>query len=284
MEGKITITARQACAVESAALMNPDYDVYLLFTSPGLIKLENTESDRILKALLSYNNVHIQHLDYETYTKGTPVENLYKDGKVEASIYARSHASDVLRYLTLWKYGGIYLDLDVIVIKPLHELPPNYAGSESERNVAAGVLNFSPEGIGHKYAAMCLEDLQKNFRGKDWGYNGPGVITRTVIIYINVVHGKICLVSTLMSAVFSENEEPMSVKEEILEKDSADEDVGGLVDILSGRQLQAQDEVVFTSGRRLSTTETMNKMESDDNDNVTDSISFDSKDKIFSCR
>ncbi|KAF5285510.1 hypothetical protein FQR65_LT13207 [Abscondita terminalis] len=177
-EGKITIQARQACAVESAALMNPIYDVYLLFTSPGLIKFENTESDRILKALLTYKNIHIRHLDYEKYTKDTPVENLYKDGKVEASVYARSHSSDVLRYLTLWKYGGIYLDLDVIVIKPLNTLAPNYAGSESEKNVAAGVMSFSFDGPGRKYAEMCLKDLQKNFRGNDWGYNGPGTITR----------------------------------------------------------------------------------------------------------
>ncbi|XP_031353901.1 lactosylceramide 4-alpha-galactosyltransferase-like isoform X2 [Photinus pyralis] len=101
-----------------------------------------------------------------------------RDGKVEASLYARSHASDVLRYLSLWKYGGIYLDLDVIVIKPLQDLPANYAGSESENNVAAGVINFSPDGRGHGFAQRCLEDLRRNFRGKDWGYNGPGVITR----------------------------------------------------------------------------------------------------------
>lgn len=178
IEGKITIFPRQACAVESAALLNPGYDVYLLFTSPGIIKYEDTQSDRIINALSSYKNVNIRHLDYENYTKDTPVENLYRDGKVEASLYARSHASDVLRYLSLWKYGGIYLDLDVIVIKPLQDLPPNYAGSESENNVAAGVINFSPDGRGHGFAQKCLEDLHRNFRGKDWGYNGPGVITR----------------------------------------------------------------------------------------------------------
>ncbi|RZC37848.1 Gb3 synth and/or Gly transf sug domain containing protein, partial [Asbolus verrucosus] len=81
-------------------------------------------------------------------------------------------------YLTLWKYGGIYLDLDVVVIQSLEGLPPNYAGSESSRNVAAGVLSFSSEGTGHELAKLCLEDLRDNFRGSDWGYNGPGVITR----------------------------------------------------------------------------------------------------------
>lgn len=82
------------------------------------------------------------------------------------------------RYLTLWKYGGIYLDLDVIVIKSLEDLHPNYAGAESDANVAAGVLNFSPVGHGHQLAKSCLNDLKDHFDGHNWGNNGPGVITR----------------------------------------------------------------------------------------------------------
>ncbi|KAJ8957432.1 hypothetical protein NQ318_004912 [Aromia moschata] len=176
--GKISIAARQACAVESAAKMNPNLDVYLLYTSPGNFCYEDTQSDRILKALLSYENVNILHLDFEKYAKGTPVEELYERGLIENSAYPTSHASDVLRYLTLWKYGGIYLDLDVIVIKNLEHIPLNYAGLESDRNVAAGVLSFAPHGVGHHLAKTCLNDLKEHFNGHDWGNNGPGVITR----------------------------------------------------------------------------------------------------------
>ncbi|XP_072391096.1 lactosylceramide 4-alpha-galactosyltransferase-like [Diabrotica undecimpunctata] len=175
---KISITARQACAVESAARINPNFDVYLLFTSPGVLKYEGDESDRILMALLRYNNLKLLHLDYDKYTKGTPLEELYSSGKVDNSYYAQSHASDVLRYLTLWKYGGIYLDLDVIVTQSLEDIPPNYAGIESDKNVAAGVLSFDATGKGHTMAESCVNDLKHNFNGQDWGNNGPGVITR----------------------------------------------------------------------------------------------------------
>lgn len=192
---KITITARQACAIESAARLNPNHNVYLLITSPGLIQYdENSESDRILHALTQYDNVNIYHLDFETYTKGSPVEHLF-NGILQQSHYAQSHASDILRfvvfyyfatitvtssrYLTLWKYGGIYLDLDVIVIKSLENLKSeNYAGAESSRNVAAGVIRFSSSGIGHQMAEECLNDLKVNFNGNEWGSNGPGVVTR----------------------------------------------------------------------------------------------------------
>lgn len=82
------------------------------------------------------------------------------------------------RYLTLWKYGGMYLDLDVIVVKSFEGMAQNFAGSESDKNVAAGVLSFSATGLGHDLASACLHDLRDNFNGQDWGYNGPGVITR----------------------------------------------------------------------------------------------------------
>lgn len=175
---RITITARQACAVESAARLNPNFRIYLLFTSPGAIKSENTRNDRILKQLMMYNNVRMKHLNFQRYLNGSPIEELYDSLKIEASFYAKSHASDVLRYLTLWRYGGIYLDLDVVLIKTLEKLKPNFAGRESDHAVAAGVLSFDFEGDGHKWARQSLEDLKKNFDGWDWGNNGPGVITR----------------------------------------------------------------------------------------------------------
>ncbi|XP_044759737.1 lactosylceramide 4-alpha-galactosyltransferase-like [Coccinella septempunctata] len=199
INGKIVIAAREACAVESAALLHPNLDVYLLFTSPGVFKFEGTESDRFLKSLMSYENVKILHLDYEKYTKGTPLEDLYESGRIEASQYAMSHASDVLRYLTLWKYGGIYLDLDVVVIKNLESLPPNFSGCESMENVAAGVMGFesNSSGTGHNLAHECVMDLKDHFSGTIWGNNGPGVITRLVKKHCKVnkikdAMGKVC--------------------------------------------------------------------------------------------
>lgn len=134
--------------------------------------------------LLSYNNVKIRRLNYENYIKDTPLEHFYKSRKLESSKYSFSHASDILRYLSLWKYGGLYLDLDVIVLKSLENLPPNYAGYDSE-NIAVGVLNFAATGPGHHLAELCVDDLKHNFNGDTWGHNGPGVISRFVKFFLN---------------------------------------------------------------------------------------------------
>lgn len=80
--------------------------------------------------------------------------------------------------MTLWKYGGIYLDLDVIVVKPLSSLPKNFAGAESLQSLGSSVLAFDSDSSGHKISTHCLLDLQNNFNGQKWGHNGPGVISR----------------------------------------------------------------------------------------------------------
>lgn len=67
--------------------------------------------------------------------------------------------SDFLRYLVLYKYGGIYLDLDVVVQKNLDELPANFCGIEKEELEIAD-LNVAVFGLqnktGHHISELCL--------------------------------------------------------------------------------------------------------------------------------
>ncbi|KAL1488372.1 hypothetical protein ABEB36_014848 [Hypothenemus hampei] len=180
--GRIFITSRQACAVESAARMNPDMDVYLLFASPGLIVDYGSESDKFLHVLITeYPNVKIQHFNIERYVQNTPVEDLWTSGKIYKSSYPIVHTSDALRLLTLWKYGGIYLDLDVIVVKNLSNFPENFAGAEAYNLLANGVMGFSQFGKGREYINDCLQDFAINFDGTQWGFNGPHLITRNIL-------------------------------------------------------------------------------------------------------
>lgn len=84
----------------------------------------------------------------------------------------------IFRYLTLWKYGGIYLDTDVVVIKSLEDLPPNIAGAESVDDIAAGVFKFSSTGFGHKMVGDCLNYLKTHFDPYAWSESSVGVISR----------------------------------------------------------------------------------------------------------
>ncbi|KAH8281668.1 hypothetical protein KR054_002049 [Drosophila jambulina] len=171
------LTARQACAIESAALHNPNFQVFVLFAGPTFRRINNTQQP-LVEAILSYSNVHLRRLNLWSYAAGTPIEEWLKDGSLFLSSYLFSHISDFLRYLTLYRYGGLYLDMDVVVLRSMEEVPPNYTGAESNTHLAAGVMSLADKGFGHEIAEACLRDLQLNFDGKDWGNNGPGVITR----------------------------------------------------------------------------------------------------------
>lgn len=51
---------------------------------------------------------------------------------------------------------------------------------ESETSVASLVLNFGVDDIGRSIANITVHDFANNYQGNDWGYNGPGVITRAL--------------------------------------------------------------------------------------------------------
>ncbi|CAH1710687.1 unnamed protein product [Chironomus riparius] len=167
VNGVIKLNARQSCAIESAALMNPDHNIYVLFTSQ--VGFRNTTNLRLIDALSSYPNIHFNFLNLTKYAQNTPLENWIKNGELFRSNFVNSHTSDVLRYLSLWKYGGTYLDLDIVMQKPLNtQNPNNYAGAESAKFVAVGIINLEGE-TGHEIADLCVKDLLENFNGIEWG-------------------------------------------------------------------------------------------------------------------
>lgn len=156
--GSIKKIFRQACAIESAAKANPDWDVFVLFASPvGFLNESSAHPQPAVKALLNYSNVYLRNVNLWTYAKDTQVEEWINTGELFLSTYLNSHASDFLRYLSLYKWGGTYLDLDVVVQQNLRSIGKNYAGAESSTFVAAGVLNFDHTGFGHEIALLCLK-------------------------------------------------------------------------------------------------------------------------------
>ncbi|XP_022220875.2 lactosylceramide 4-alpha-galactosyltransferase-like [Drosophila obscura] len=176
------LNARQACAIESAALHNPDFQVFVLFADPKYRVtpkgLNSSHQQPFIDVILSYSNVHLRRVNVWRYAAGTPMEEWLRNGDLLRSQHLVSHVSDFLRYLTLFRYGGLYLDMDVVVLQKMEDLPPNYTGAESDSMLAAGVMNLAATGIGHEIAELCLRDFQLNFNGSVWAMNGPGVITR----------------------------------------------------------------------------------------------------------
>ncbi|XP_064120791.1 lactosylceramide 4-alpha-galactosyltransferase-like [Macrobrachium nipponense] len=170
--GSSWLKPRVLCSVESAARAHPDIPVTLLMTS------RNVSDTALLQALKTeFPNLQLLHLEVDHLFRDSILEYWYKERMWEHSYWPKSHFNDILRWLILERYGGIYLDLDALVLRSLSSLP-NSAGLESDKWVAAGVLKFSP---GHDVIRGCIERIAEHFDGTVWGANGPEVLTEVLV-------------------------------------------------------------------------------------------------------
>lgn len=146
---------RQACAIESAAKWNVDRDVFVIFTSKVGF-LDDVDAP-IMNALQFYENIHFRNINLTTYTAGTPAEEWLRSDQLFLSKYLHSHVADFLRFISLLKFGGIYLDLDVVVQQKFNSLPLNFAAAESVNFTAVGAIGFDHDGIGHDIVELCIK-------------------------------------------------------------------------------------------------------------------------------
>lgn len=147
------LNSRQACAVESAARTHPDWQINVLFAAPVT---DNTLKSGVVALLKNMTNVKFSRVHTEKYAKGTPLESMVSGGALKRTRWRISHTSDVLRYLSLYKFGGVYLDLDVVVAKPFDSLVRNWAARETDTSVAAGALAFSRDNVGREVADAAI--------------------------------------------------------------------------------------------------------------------------------
>lgn len=92
------LKVRQACSVESAALMNPNSYIFVVFVSE--FGLSNSSSIEVLK---KFKNVIFLHLNLLEFTKNTPVEKWLREGKIYRTKFLKSNVSNMIKVLLLWR-------------------------------------------------------------------------------------------------------------------------------------------------------------------------------------
>lgn len=173
----VELNARQACAIESAAMTNPHLTVFLLYANFG--RFHNLKSTPALKAVRSYPNVQINFADIKQLSKGSPMEEFFQSDKLPKSQFKKQHTSDAMRLLLLWKFGGTYLDTDIIVRKRLDSVPSNYACPEAQNQMNGAILNLSTD-TGKKFSKKFIDYFLSHFNGKSYAHNGPHALTKVV--------------------------------------------------------------------------------------------------------
>ncbi|KAL6141722.1 hypothetical protein ACLB2K_060010 [Fragaria x ananassa] len=176
-----TLGNRELLAVESVFKSHPNSCLVIISKSldsnKGLLKPFTDMGFRIMAIAP----------DYDYLFHNTPAEawflGLMKGNVRSGGVSIVQNLSNVLRLAMLYKFGGIYLDIDVIVLKRLSKMK-NVIGAQtidlqtgnwSRLNNA--VLVFDKN---HPLLFMFIQEFALTFDSNKWGHNGPYLVSRGV--------------------------------------------------------------------------------------------------------
>ncbi|XP_050717965.1 alpha-1,4-N-acetylglucosaminyltransferase-like [Eriocheir sinensis] len=165
-------TAREACAVESAARHHPRRPVQVFLTSP----VTNT-SHPLLQVVERAANVHLSWLDLEQVFSAPPLRRWHQARSWMTASTGYNVAvmvSDAARLELLRRFGGTYLDLDSLTLRPLpaHD---NYLARLSDRLISNGVMSFQPA---HPLIQKMVADIPNTWNGMSYTSIGADLLTR----------------------------------------------------------------------------------------------------------
>ncbi|XP_052182879.1 uncharacterized protein At4g19900 [Diospyros lotus] len=110
-------------------------------------------------------------------------DRLWRGNVRPGEVSLGQNLSNLLRLALLYKFGGVYIDTDVIVLKSLGQLR-NAIGAQtidletgkwSRLNNAVMVFDK-----GHPLVLKFIDEFALTFNGNKWGYNGPYLVSRVV--------------------------------------------------------------------------------------------------------
>ncbi|KAK4030105.1 hypothetical protein OUZ56_023062 [Daphnia magna] len=176
--GSETLNIRQACAVESLALHNPNVTAYVFFGQERV----NSSSITLKTLTENYKNIQVIGLNMDNYLAGSPLEHWYKFTDWRKGPYHVAHFSDGLRLLTLSRYGGYYFDLDIIHVRPVTYYR-NFIGTEDGGTASNSAIHAD---YGYPVIQMAINDFPANYRADAWTHNGPDLLGRVLTKWCGV--------------------------------------------------------------------------------------------------
>ena len=125
--------------------------------------------------------------DFDYLFKSTMAESWFSRlirGHVHSGeIPLGQNISNLLRLCLLYKYGGVYLDTDVIVLKSFSKVKNSIGAQTIDQNsknwsrLNNAVMVFDKM---HPLLYKFIEEFALTFNGNKWGHNGPYLVSRVV--------------------------------------------------------------------------------------------------------
>lgn len=139
------LNVHQVCSIESAARANPAWQVSVLFAGRLPKHCQRTTN---LTALERYSNIYFYRIYTNTFTDGTPLHNFFNSNALDNSLHPVYHSTEILKYLTLNKWGGVYLDTNMVVVKSFKDLPLNWIARENEDELGTAAMALTRDNTG----------------------------------------------------------------------------------------------------------------------------------------
>ncbi len=190
--GEPCLTPRQACSVESAARANPDAIVSVHIENNNkpwkknkkMIKVDQLAAGQQRNCAITnrlseeHGNVKIVFENLLQHLENTTLWRLYQKGLLNQSTHPLTHRSDAVRVAMLSKRGGLYLDLDCLVFRPLYCL----------RNTV-GLVDFLPDWVengvmtfeaGHPFLEFLMKYMVFAYKPDEYISLGPSTLTDAI--------------------------------------------------------------------------------------------------------
>lgn len=100
------------------------------------------------KTLMEYPNIHFRNVQLRQLCVNTPLDDWIETSALFNSIARYEHASDVIRALIVYRYGGTYMDMDFMMLQHLDAIDRNWIAIQKDNYLNGAVFDFRRSGIG----------------------------------------------------------------------------------------------------------------------------------------
>ena len=148
--------------------------------SAKVIVHSNTVPQSVFEVLTEAGyTIEVRSYSLEELLRITPAENFTrKVHGFEVGKYWSAHQSILLRLLVLYKWGGVYIDSDIILVRPVTSLlTTNFMVWEDSLNKSASNAFMMFE-MGNGFLKSCLREFTEHYDGSKWAYSGSRLMTR----------------------------------------------------------------------------------------------------------
>lgn len=127
--------------------MNPDRDIFIVHLSPFGVSTNRSLWPQTYRTLMNYSNIHFVNARLDELTDNPNLRNFLAKEDILRGQFIEP-VSDLARLLLMYRFGGTYMDSDIIVLKDISDLGSNWFCTELKGVIGNSVFNINNFGTG----------------------------------------------------------------------------------------------------------------------------------------